>query len=74
VWGPWYGGRCMREFRKSVIRFLLDEEGPTTVEYAMLILLIFLAVLSAITALREATATSLQSSSNSIEQAFGSAP
>jgi len=64
----------MREFRKSVIRFLLDEEGPTTVEYAMLILLIFLAVLSAITALREATATSLQSSSNSIEQAFGSAP
>lgn len=64
----------MREFTKSVIRFLRDETGPTTVEYAMLILLIFLAVLTAVTTLGEATANSFESSSNSIEQAFGSSP
>jgi pilus assembly protein Flp/PilA len=61
----------MNDLPKKIVRFLLDEQGPTTVEYAMLVLLVFLAVLTAITAVGQATATSLQASGNSIEQAFG---
>ncbi|MFH1266625.1 MAG: Flp family type IVb pilin [Planctomycetota bacterium] len=57
-----------------MVRFLRDEAGPTTVEYAILFLLIFLAVLTAITVLGGATADSFESSSDSVEQAFGSRP
>lgn len=53
-----------------VVRFLLDDDGPTTVEYAMMILLVFLAVLTAVTSLGQATAESLQSSNDSIERAI----
>jgi pilus assembly protein Flp/PilA len=63
----------MNAFSEKVVRFLQDEDGPTTVEYAMMILLVFLAVLTAITALGQATAGSLDASADSIEKAFGSA-
>ena len=63
----------MNALSKKLVRFLQDEDGPTTVEYAMMILLVFLAVLTAITALGQATASSLDASADSIEKAFGSA-
>ena len=62
----------MNDLSRKVVRFLLDENGPTTVEYAMMLLLVLLAVLSVITALGQTTADSFQDSSNSIEEAFDS--
>ena len=62
----------MNDLSRKVVRFLLDEKGPTTVEYAMLLLLVFLAVLTVITALGQTTGDSFRESSNSIEEAFDS--
>ena len=62
----------MNELSKKVVRFLRDEQGPTTVEYAMLLLLVFLAVLTALVGLGQSTADSFEDSSNSVEQAFSS--
>lgn len=60
----------MNDLSRKVVRFLLDETGPTTVEYAMMLLLVFLAVLTVITALGQTTADSFRDSGNSVEQAF----
>ena len=62
----------MKDLSKSILRFLLDDEGPTTVEYALMLLLVLLAVLSAIVSLGQATATSFEASSNSIDAASAS--
>lgn len=62
----------MNHLSKKLIRFLLDEEGPTAVEYAMLLMLVFLACLTAITAIGQATAGSFDGSSNSINEAIQS--
>jgi len=62
----------MNELSRKVVRFLLDETGPTTVEYAMMLLLVLLAVLSVITALGQTTADSFRDSSHSVEEAFDS--
>lgn len=64
----------MNALLKKSVRFLLDEDGPTTVEYAMLLLLVFLAVLTAITVLGQKTVASFQDSSNSVHEALGSSP
>lgn len=45
----------------KVIRFLLAEEGPTAVEYAVVLLLILLACLTAITIVGQSTARCLGS-------------
>jgi len=62
----------MKPLLNKVIRFLADDGGPTAVEYAAVLMLIFLTCLSAITVLGQSAASSFQESSNSIEQAFGS--
>jgi pilus assembly protein Flp/PilA len=62
----------MNDLWNKTVRFLRDDDGPTTVEYAMMIMLVFLAILTAITALGEATAESFENSTNSIEDAVGS--
>jgi pilus assembly protein Flp/PilA len=41
----------MREFRQSFVRFLQAEDGPTAVEYAVMLALIIVVCVSAITAL-----------------------
>ena len=40
----------MREFGKSIKRFLVSEDGPTAVEYAVMLALIFIVCLTAIQA------------------------
>jgi Flp pilus assembly pilin Flp len=60
----------MKDLCKKVVRFLLDEQGPTTVEYAMVLLLIFLAFLTAAVVLGQATATSYTESSHSVSEAI----
>ena len=60
----------MNELFSRLVNFLRDDDGPTTVEYAMMLLLVLLAVLTVITSLGLATADSFESSSNSVEQAI----
>ena len=60
----------MNDLSKRLVRFLLDDDGPTTVEYAMMILLVLLAILTATTALGQATAESFENSHDSIEGAI----
>jgi pilus assembly protein Flp/PilA len=60
----------MKELFARAIRFLRDDDGPTTVEYAMMLLLVLLAILTAITALGESTADSFRDSNDSIEEAI----
>ena len=62
----------MRDLPTKVVRFLLDEQGPTTVEYAVLLMLVFLVVLTAITSLGQSVSESFEGSQNSIDAATGS--
>jgi pilus assembly protein Flp/PilA len=48
-------------------RFLLSEDGPTAVEYAVILALIFLTVLAAVNSLGLATSGSFDQSSKSID-------
>ena len=41
----------MRKFGQSVVSFLKDEDGPTAVEYAVMLALIIVVCITAITAL-----------------------
>lgn len=63
----------MKTMVRAIARFLGDESGPTAVEYAMLMLLIFLAVLTIVTVLGQSTAASFQGSADSLQSAFGGA-
>ena len=61
----------MNCFMKKVIRFLAGEGGHTAVEYAVVMMLVFLVCLSAVILLGEATSNSFEDSSKSLEDAFG---
>lgn len=54
-----------------VRRFLRDKQGPTSVEYAVMAMLILMACITAFQAFAEATGDSLQDSSDKISRAFG---
>lgn len=64
----------MNHIPRKIIRFLLAEDGPTAIEYAMLLLLVLLACLTAITVFGQATATSWGESQASVEKAIQSEP
>ncbi len=53
-------------------RFLKAEEGPTTVEYAMMVMLIFLACISVVVTVGQSTAESFQHSGNEITESMQS--
>ena len=55
---------------RRVARFLFDEDGPTAVEYAFLLLLILLACLTTVVAIGQLTAASYEDSRDSIESAI----
>lgn len=55
---------------RSAGRFAADQEGPTAVCYAMLLLLILLACLTAVTLFGQATAGSFERSGNSLSEAL----
>lgn len=57
---------------KCLKRFLLDEDGPTAVEYAVMLAMIVMLALTAIVGLGNATNESWQSSSQQLEAVFGS--
>jgi pilus assembly protein Flp/PilA len=57
---------------KRFIKFLCGEDGPTAVEYAVMLALIVGAALVGITSFGQATLTSFQDSSTKINTAVGS--
>jgi len=57
---------------KSVRRLFEDENGPTTVEYAVLLALIVAVCVGSVQALSSATGESFNASSNAISTAIGS--
>jgi pilus assembly protein Flp/PilA len=56
---------------KHFVRFYRDEEGPTAVEYAVLLALILVAVISAINAVGNTTSGIWANDSNQITAAVG---
>ncbi|HUT13762.1 MAG TPA: Flp family type IVb pilin [Thermoguttaceae bacterium] len=64
----------MSRFIKKIVRFLASEEGPTAVEYAMVLMLIFMVCLSAITLIGQATSGNFEASSSSIQKAYDARP
>jgi pilus assembly protein Flp/PilA len=57
---------------KNLLRFLRAEEGPTAVEYAVMLALIILACIAAIQAVGTSTSTSFSNSATSIGAAMSS--
>lgn len=57
---------------QKLIRFLRSDDGPTAVEYAVMLAMIFLACIAAITLVGQQTASSFSSSNNAIGNALGS--
>lgn len=57
---------------KRIFKFLCGEDGPTAVEYAVMLALIVGAAMTGITSLGNATVTSFQDSSTKINTAVGS--
>jgi len=52
--------------------FLISDDGPTAVEYCVILGLIMLAIISSVTLLANETANSFDDSANSIQNAMGS--
>jgi pilus assembly protein Flp/PilA len=60
----------MKSILNKIVRFLICEEGPTAVEYALLLMLVFLACLTAIVFLGQRTTGSFEHSENEIQSAM----
>ena len=56
----------MRQFTQSVVKFLKAEDGPTAVEYAVMLALIIVVCLGAITTLGGNAKTTFQNVANTI--------
>lgn len=50
----------MKKLRRQIRDFLLNEDGPTAVEYAVMLALIFLAVIATVSVLGENTSESFE--------------
>lgn len=57
---------------KKIIEFVQNEDGPTAVEYAIMLALILLFCLATINLMGSATSDSFQQSSDRIQNAMGS--
>jgi len=60
----------MNNFTQSIKRFLVSEEGPTAVEYAVMLALIIIVCLAAITAVGNTASAKFQA----INTALGATP
>jgi pilus assembly protein Flp/PilA len=56
----------MKNFAKKVQRFLVSEDGPTAVEYAVMLALIIIVCLAAISAIGTAANTTFSNVASSI--------
>lgn len=62
----------MKSLAQKVHRFLVSEDGPTAVEYAVMLALIVIVCLTAISSLGTAARDTFQGVTDSIESASGS--
>jgi len=60
----------MKSRVEKIIRFLKSADGPTAVEYGVILALIFLVCISAIVILGKSTQSSFQHSSDQIQSSF----
>jgi len=56
---------------KKINRFLAEEDGPTAVEYAVMLALIIIACIAAVLTVGQSTSESYTKSANSIDKAMG---
>lgn len=63
------GGDFMKSLAKSVRRFLVSEDGPTAVEYAVMLALIVIVCLTAISSLGTAAKNAFYQIKNSVAAA-----
>jgi pilus assembly protein Flp/PilA len=56
----------MRQFAKSVVKFVKAEDGPTAVEYAVMLALIIVVCISAVTTLGSRASATFTNIGNSI--------
>jgi pilus assembly protein Flp/PilA len=56
----------MRKLRSAIVRFIQDEDGPTAVEYAVMLALIIVVCLLAIQNIGKATSSTFQNVANSM--------
>jgi pilus assembly protein Flp/PilA len=56
----------MRQFAKSVVKFLKAEDGPTAVEYAVMLALIIVVCIGAITTLGQRADSTFTSVGNAL--------
>ena len=59
----------MAELRSKICSFLLDEEGPTAVEYAVMLMMVFLAVILVVQSIGNSLNSNLETSSQAIDAA-----
>ena len=59
---------------KKILALFDNHDGTTAVEYAMMVMLVFLAVLSAVTLFGLRTGESFQESSNSLQDVLNPRP
>ncbi len=64
----------MRFLAKRISAFLADRDGTTTVEYAMMLMLVLLAVLSTVSYFGDSTADSLEDSRAALQTALDTPP
>ena len=62
----------MRSYMNKLRRFILEEDGPTAVEYAVMLAMIIMACLSAINVMGQQTANSFDDTSGKLQGVFGS--
>jgi pilus assembly protein Flp/PilA len=61
----------MHEVTRQIRRFLVSEDGPTAIEYAVMLALVIAVCLLAIDAVGSRVSDSFTNSSNSISSAIG---
>tara|TARA_R110002073_G_scaffold65408_24_gene163463 strand:- start:8912 stop:9133 length:222 start_codon:yes stop_codon:yes gene_type:complete len=59
-------------YKRAVVEFLREEDGPTAVEYAVMLALILAVCISSVSFLATKTQESFVTSGNAIDGAFGS--
>jgi len=64
--------RAMRDLSRSVVKFLREEDGPTAVEYAVMLSLIIVVCIAAITTLGSNASQSFSYVGSQIKPATGS--
>ncbi len=58
--------------RRAILHFLKSEDGPTAVEYAVMLAMIAGAVIASVIVMSNATAASFNDSASQLSGAFGS--